>query len=112
MKKIILLAAVIVFSIASTSQALEECSRGARSLYKDIQIYKQTEQLMPNEGLIGDRLAKDLSTLRMEDSLSAKVQSLETTFSKCDVYLEADDETEIMMTVEAMKKMKSPLITE
>lgn len=111
MKKLIL-ATVMVLTAAASAQAMEECSRGAKSLYKDIQIFNQTEKLMPNEGLVGDRLAKDLASVRMEDSINSKVQALLAGFARCEVNLDADDELEILMTVEAVKKMKNPLITD
>ncbi len=110
MKNLILVTIMVLAT--SSSQATEECSRGAKSLYKDIQIFNQTEKLMPNEGLVGDRLAKDLASVRMEGSTSTKVQALLTGFARCEVNLDADDELEIMMTVEAVKKMKNPLITD
>ena len=110
--KNLILATVMVLAAASSSQAMEECSRGAKSLYKDIQIFNQTEKLMPNEGLVGDRLAKDLASVRMEDSIDAKVQALLAGFARCEVNLDADDELEILMTVEAVKTMKNPLITD
>lgn len=103
---------LVILAATTSAHALEECSRGAKSLYKDIQIYNQTEKLMPNEGLVGDRLAKDLVSLRMEDSIKGKVQALETGFARCEVYLDSDDELEIMVNVEAAKKMKNPLITD
>ena len=110
MKNLILTAVMVL--AASSSQAMEECSRGAKSLYKDIQIFNQTEKLMPNKGLVGDRLAYDLASVRTEDSINAKVQALLTGFARCEVNLNADDELDIMMTVEAVKKMKNPLITD
>lgn len=112
MKKFVLLLIAAILVIGSFSQAAEECHSGAKTLYKDIQIFNQTEKLMPDEGIIGERLELDLSRIKYHGSVKEKVHMLETGFAKCDVNLNTDDELEIAITVEAIKKMKNPLNVE
>ena len=112
MKKFVLLLVAAILVIGSFAQAIEECHAGAKPLYKDIQIYNQTEKIMPQEGLIGERLEMDLSRITYNGSLKEKVQMLETGFAKCDVNLNSDDELEIALAVEAILKMKNPLLAE
>ncbi len=112
MKKSILFLVATVLSAGSILQASEFCDASSHPLYKEIQIYNQTEKIQPDEGLVGDVLSKNLARLRFNGSTKQKVMALETSFAKCVVMLSAEDEQEIDMAVETVQKMENPLFVD
>lgn len=87
-----------------------ECSRSAKPLYMDIQVYNETKKISEEHAVIGTVLKQELSLLNMPYfTLDEKVQSLETSFARCYIDLNQDEEMKIEMQVEALKKALNPL---
>ena len=112
MKKSILSLVAAILTAGSISQAAQYCEPSSNPLYKDILIYNQTEKLQPDDGLIGEHLNKNLARLHYNGSVKEKVMALETGFAKCIVMLTADDEQDIEMAIETVKKMQNPLFND
>lgn len=97
---------VLVFLAAGAlSQAqVEDCSNSAKPLYKEIQIYKETEKVSPTKGFIGARLQFDLSLFKDSNlTLKEKVHSIETGFAKCNVRISEEEQTQLDLVIEASK---------
>ena len=87
-----------------------ECSSSAKPLYLDIQIYNETKKISEQHALIGTTLKQELSMLNMKYfTLDEKVQALETSFARCYVDLDQNDEMKIQMEIESLKKLLNPL---
>lgn len=88
----------------------EMCDPNSKSLYYDIQLYKQTEKIFPEGAVIGESLQAALKRLRMvEFSTKQQVSALEDSFAKCYVSLSEDEELSIKVEAETLQKMLSPL---
>ncbi len=113
MKKIITSFTIGLTLLASSAHAIEVCESGFKNLYKDIQIYKQTEKISPGDGLVGNRLQIELKFLRSQKmSLLEKISALETGFARCDMQLNAQDELDIQMANDELLKAKNPYSAE
>lgn len=112
-KKLAIVLGMIASPLFHSALAIESCDIRFKPLYKDILIYKQTEKITENEGVIRYTLHKELESMKkIKLSLKEKVHSIETSFAQCDMELNEDDQLEIDMTVEAVQKSMNPLDTE
>jgi hypothetical protein len=83
----------------------EECAKGSKQLYIDIQNFKTAEKFGQVE--IGDRLMKDLKSMRADHlTVNEKVHSLEAGFARCN--FNPKDEEEIAMDTEMFLKGITP----
>ena len=113
MKKVIALSVISLSTLFTSVHASEACESRFKGLYKEIQIYNQTEKISEGDGLVGNRLENELKFLKSKNmSLKDKVYVIETSFAKCDMELTEQDNTDINMEVEALLKSKNPLITD
>lgn len=114
MKKIIAATIISLSTLFSAAHATEACESQFKGLYKDIQIYNETEKISEGDGLIGSRLQVELKYSKGSEGLSLKekIHELETGFAKCSIQLNEDDKLEISMAKEALLKAKNPLINE
>ncbi len=113
MKKVIALSVISLSTLFTSVHASEACESRFKGLYKEIQIYNQTEKISQGDGLVGNRLETELKFLKTQNmSLKDKVHAIETGFARCDMELTEQDDTDIAIEVEALLKMKNPLVIE
>ncbi|MFZ3228823.1 MAG: hypothetical protein WA160_01365 [Pseudobdellovibrio sp.] len=113
MKKNLILSFVLLLTaFVNTAQAIESCDIRFKPLYKDIQVFKQTEKIIADNGVVGYHLHQELKSLKaITLSVQEKVHSIEVSFVNCDMDLNEADQLDIDMIVEAILKSKNPLDT-
>jgi hypothetical protein len=99
---------------AQAQVSYEDCDRGSKKLYIEIQVYKQTNKILPSEAIIGDTLKQNLNLLKHMSNTTTqeKVHLLESSFARCFVDLSSDEELAIQMDVEMFKKGNQPSVND
>lgn len=113
MKQTFIAGLISLTTVFSSANAIEACDTHFKTLYKEIQIFNQTEKISEGDGLVGYQLQAELKSMKSQRlSLKEKIQGLETGFAHCEMPLTDQDESEIKMATEELLKAKNPLITD